>query len=56
MLASLLDSVATTMNGPVCDTIDPLPSFDASRYMGTWYEIQHSKGASFQPVENFTCT
>ena len=56
MLASLLESVSTTMNGPVCDTVEPLPSFDADRYMGTWYEIQHSKGAHFSPVEDFQCT
>ena len=56
MLASLLESAATTpANSVVCDTVEPLASFDASRYMGTWYNIQHSHGAAFQP-DNFDCT
>jgi len=39
-----------------CDTVSPLPSpFEADRYMGTWYEIQHSSGAAFQP-DFFDCT
>ena len=38
-----------TRGGCICDTVAPLSSpFDAKRYMGTWYAIQHSKGAPFQ--------
>ena len=34
----------------ICDSVDPLAEpFDAARYMGTWYEIQRSQGAVFQP-------
>ena len=39
----------------VCDTNSPLPfNFEAARYMGTWYEIYHSKGEPFQP-DSWTC-
>ena len=33
----------------VCDTIPELESFDAVRYMGNWFEIQHVKDEGFQP-------
>ena len=39
----------------VCDTVDPLDSFYPDRYMGTWYEIQHSMGQPFQP-DSTSCT
>ena len=44
-------------NGNVtCDTVEPLATpFDAEAYMGTWYDIQHSTGAAFQP-DYFDCT
>ena len=39
-----------------CDMVEPLSApFEADRYMGTWYEIQHSTGAAFQP-DFFKCT
>ena len=39
-----------------CDPVSPLAApLEADRYMGTWYEIQHSHGAPFQP-DNFDCT
>ena len=43
-------------NKVVCDTVEPLAEpFDAARYMGTWYEIQRSSGAIFQPdIQNCT--
>ena len=32
----------------VCDNVQPLSNpFEADRYMGTWYQIQHSSGAIF---------
>ena len=59
MLASLSKSLAyfgVSSNKIVCDTVEPLAApFEADRYMGTWYEIQHSTGASFQP-DFFKCT
>ena len=40
----------------VCDTVEPLAEpFDAARYMGIWYDVQHSQGAAFQP-DFFDCT
>ncbi len=45
-----------TKNATVCDTVGPLATpFDAASYMGTWYNIQHSTGAAFQP-DWFDCT
>ena len=39
-----------------CDKVFPLSfPFEATRYMGTWYSIQHSSGSSFQP-DFFDCT
>ena len=59
MLASIGKSILAlgsgSSNSVVCDDVAPLDSFDAARYMGTWYEIQHSHGAIFQP-DNFDCT
>ena len=57
MLASLLESSTVTapVNSVVCDPVEPLASFELSRYMGTWYNIQHSHGAAFQP-DSFDCT
>merc|ERR1719183_100611 len=43
-------------NKTVCDAVEPLAApFDAARYMGKWYEIQHSSGAMFQP-DFYDCT
>ena len=40
----------------MCDKVNPLPfTFDAALYMGTWYDIQHSRGAIFQP-DFFDCS
>ena len=40
----------------ICDDVPGLPfKFEANRYMGTWYEIYHSKGEPFQP-DSWTCT
>ena len=48
----LSDKTAAT----VCDTVDPLAEeFDATRYMGLWYDIQHSSDVFFQPPY-FDCT
>ena len=34
----------------ICDEVAPLPEpFEAPRYMGKWYAIQHTSGAAFQP-------
>ena len=61
MLSSLFKTYAAVKSftdGPkttVCDTVEPLTEpFDAAAYMGTWYEIQHSAGAPFQP-DSFDC-
>ena len=41
---SFLDDRTNT----VCDTVEPLSApFEATRYMGTWYEIQHTGGVAF---------
>mmetsp|Transcript_959 Transcript_959/g.1502 ORF Transcript_959/g.1502 Transcript_959/m.1502 type:complete len:104 (-) Transcript_959:264-575(-) len=61
MLSAIGKSVlALAGRGPAnkvaCDAVEPLAeTFDAARYMGIWYEIQHSHGAAFQP-DNFDCT
>ena len=41
----------------VCDSgnITGLPSFDAERYMGNWFEIYHTKNQPFQP-DSWTCS
>ena len=39
----------------VCDTVEPFANFDATAYMGLWYEIYHAKGQSFQP-DSWICT
>ena len=33
----------------ICDNVPGLPSFEAPRYMGSWFEIMHVTGESFQP-------
>ena len=39
----------------VCDNVEPLAeSFDAERYMGAWYEIQHTYGSTSVPAGNQT--
>ena len=39
----------------VCDTVEGLPfAFEADRYMGTWFEMYHSKDEPFQP-NSWTC-
>ena len=45
MLGKLLESslAFTASNTIVCDTVEPLSAFDGERYMGVWYQIQHSK-------------
>ena len=35
-----------------CDTMPIIEDFDATRYMGTWYEQVHSKGQHYQPDDN----
>ena len=36
----------------VCDTVEGLPfDFEADRYMGTWFGIDHSAHATRSPVE-----
>ena len=47
---------STVQENNQCDTVYPLSTpLEAARYMGTWYNIQHSHGALFQP-DNFDCT
>ena len=56
MIGELIRGAIIAQNTIVCDTVEPLSTpFDAVSYMGTWYNIQHSKGAAFQP-ESFECT
>ena len=31
----------------ICDTVKALESFEAPKYMGNWYEIQHVTGEGF---------
>ena len=55
-VSKFLASASVQENNTKCDTVYPLSfAFDAARYMGTWYEIQHSHGAFFQP-DSFECT
>ena len=54
MLASLTKAAAffglTKKESIVCDRAPGLSfTFEPERYMGTWYEIAHSKDESFQP-------
>ena len=45
-----LKSVVAAAKEPViCDAIPALENFDATRYMGSWIEIQHHTGEYFQP-------
>ena len=47
-----LFSASETLQSTVCDTVEPLAEpFDAERYMGLWYDIQHSSDVFFQPPE-----
>ena len=52
---NLLALSTASENTNVCDNVEPLATFDATKYMGTWYNIQHSHGAAFQP-DYFDCT
>ena len=46
----------TSVQNNQCDNVSPLAApLEADRYMGTWYNIQHSHGAPFQP-DNLECT
>ena len=38
--------------GNTCDSPAPLQNFNATAYMGTWYEQQHVKGQFFQPDDS----
>ena len=39
----------------VCDDVKGLPfTFEADRYMGSWFEIYHSRSEPFQP-DSWTC-
>ena len=53
-LSKLLPT-SDSSNAVVCDATSGLSfDFEADRYMGTWYEIYHSKGEPFQP-DSWTC-
>ena len=56
MLAiSKLLAFASVQNNQ-CDPVSPLAApLETDRYMGTWYEIQHSHGAPFLP-DKYECT
>ena len=55
-LSKLLAFSTVQENAHKCDPVSPLEfAFEADRYMGTWYNIQHSHGAAFQP-DSADCT
>ena len=37
-------STAASQNNFVCDSPKPLTDFDATKYVGTWFEIDHVLG------------
>ena len=54
-LSKLLAFKSVQENKVVCSSVEPLPfALEAERYMGTWYEIQHTS-IFFQP-DSFDCT
>ena len=56
MLSNIARFLYGAQTATVCDPVEPMTApFEADRYMGTWYNIQHSTGAIFQP-DFFDCT
>ena len=49
ILDGLKAAVVAAKEPITCDPIPGLENFDATRYMGSWIEIQHITGESFQP-------
>ena len=54
VLMNLQTSLATLAWGPCDLSVSYMPNFDASQYVGKWYEIKRDQDITFQ--EGFECT
>ena len=52
---SLVERALAPMWTTTCDTITPVSPFDATAYMGLWYEQYHVKDQFYQ-LDSWTCT
>ena len=48
-------AVKANLKDVVCDDPATFEPFDATSYMGLWYEIEHVANQPFQP-DSWTCT